>query len=99
VKFFAWILTVGVTFFTFVALRFYVRRHEKLNRFSIASDVFLLISTLFALATVCYMCYGSLHEIEVRRNHPHWNEGQIYNKIFTDNNGLALKVIFRYLPT
>jgi len=98
VQFFAWILTVGITFFTFVAVRFYVRRHEKLSRFSIASDVFLLVSTLFALATVCYMCYGSLHEIEVRRSHPEWKEAQIYGKIFTDRNGLTLKVIFRDPP-
>ncbi|PWW75978.1 hypothetical protein C7212DRAFT_344450 [Tuber magnatum] len=89
--FLGWILAVGVIFFTFVAVRFYVRRNHKFNRFSIASDAFLLTSTAFALITVGYMCYESLHEIEVRRNHPEWTEAQIYNKIFTDRDGLILK--------
>ncbi|KAG0644373.1 hypothetical protein HOY80DRAFT_73469 [Tuber brumale] len=92
--FFGWILTVGVIFFTVVAFRFYVRRHEKLNGFSIASDAFLLLSSAFALATVAYMCYESLHEMEVRRNHPDWKEAQIYSKIFTDRDGLTLKFVY-----
>ncbi|RPA95283.1 hypothetical protein L873DRAFT_1320722 [Choiromyces venosus 120613-1] len=91
---FGWILTVGIIFFCFVAIRFWVRRNDNLNRFSIASDAFLLTSTIFALATVGYMCYESLHEIEVRRNHPDWKEAQIYHKIFTDRDGLALKFVY-----
>ncbi|PUU83386.1 hypothetical protein B9Z19DRAFT_1119319 [Tuber borchii] len=94
VTFLAWILMLGVTFFTFVAARFYVRRHEMLSRFSIASDVFLLLSTVFVLAAICKMCYGLLHEFGVRRNHPEWEEWQIHNRIFTDSNDLALKFLY-----
>ncbi|CUS07258.1 unnamed protein product [Tuber aestivum] len=93
-QFFGWILAVGVIFFTFVALRFYVRRNQKFNKFSIASDAFLLTSTAFALVTVGYMCYESLHEIEVRSNHPEWKEAEIYHKIFTDRDGLILKFVY-----